>query len=143
VGEPEDLVCNEEDLWRSAQPRFGVVRVLIKDGDYAITLDDLNSDHREILLNAYRRTGDRWRSLFYQDDAGLPEAGETHYGGWDAGMSEDVGGYGWTFGHERPGTTVRIQFRDELVDVVVDAEGWWMCVRETAQNQFDVPVRIG
>jgi hypothetical protein len=142
VREPGDLTVDEADLWRSSQPRFGVVRAVIVGGDYAIVLDDVNSDYRVIELTALRRAEERWRAIFYQDDAGLPDVGHTHSGGWCASIS-DGGGYGWTFGREHPGTKVQLRYRGELVEVVADAVGWWMCFRATADQQFDAPFRVG
>lgn len=131
VGGPEDWSIDEAELWCSGQPRFGTVRAVIIDGDYAIVLDDLNSDYRETELTGYRRAGRRWHWIFDQQDAGFPAVGHSYRWGWSASES---GGYAWIFGREDPGATVQLRYRGEPVQVVADAGGWWMCIRETTDN---------
>ena len=133
--DPDDL----SDLWRSDNPPYGTVRAVIVDGEYAIVLDDGMSNEWQIDLRAYRRAGDHWDEIFSQVDVGLPRVGHTHRGG---GVADPPGGYGWTFGRERPDTRVALRFRDEMVEAIADSEGWWMCIRETTAEDLDVPWRL-
>ena len=142
VSEFDETPLDDAPLWRTSNPQFGLVRVVVVDGEYAIVLDDLNSDYREVELRAYRRHGQHWREIFSQDDAGFPSVGDAHGGGWCASPS-DEGGYGWTFGRERAGAVVHLQFQGEPLDVKVNPEGWWLCVRATADQQFDAPSKVG
>lgn len=110
-----------DELWTSSVPRFGVVRTVIVDGEYAATFDDLNGDGREIELNVYRRVGDRWEGVAHQDDVAVPEVGGpplVGVSGWDA----------HAVGRGRPGQRWQLEWIDERRFVQADQDGWWIVV---------------
>ena len=63
---PSDAV-----LWTSDVPKYGVVRVVVIDGRYAATFDDLNGDGHEIQLNVWIRDADGWGVWAHRDDVRL------------------------------------------------------------------------
>jgi hypothetical protein len=96
--------------------------------------------HREIELSIFRRAGDRWRLIIEAHDAGFPEVGDTHGGGWSASYTDD-GGYVWTFGREEPGHVVRLTYEGAAVEIRADDAGWWIFVREALADSWQAPVR--
>jgi hypothetical protein len=46
LDEPNVPVFDDAALWKSDNPRFGLVRVVVSDGQYSIVLGDQNSDYR-------------------------------------------------------------------------------------------------
>ena len=68
-----------DDYWKSST-RYGEVRAVLVDGDFAIVLDDLNADRREIELRLHCNIDGIWEQRGYQDDAGFPGLGQM--GSW-------------------------------------------------------------
>ena len=113
--------------WWISSTWCGVVRAAVVDGDYAIVLDDMNADHREIELRLYWKVDDTWEQIGFQDDAGFPGIGQMG----SAGSRE---GIAFTFGRESPGTIIRLELAGEALKVVADRDGWWACIRETSNG---------
>jgi len=142
MAESDEWLVDESALWSSGNPRWGVVRAVVIDGDYALVFDDQNSDYREVELSIYERAGDLWQLIANQDDAGLPDVGQGTGRGWAADVLVG-GGYGWAYGREQPRATVKLSYKGEPVDVTADADGWWMCIRKTPEGDNDSPIRLG
>ncbi|HZC53359.1 MAG TPA: hypothetical protein VE441_12790 [Mycobacterium sp.] len=111
-------------------------------GDFALVLDDGTGAYYEITLEVYRRRPDGWESIFSVADAGYPEVGETHPGGW-------TWGYAWTFGRVSPRSSVRVRFLGEEHELRADDDGFWF-IREAPIGEFDhkwvitnMPTKIG
>jgi hypothetical protein len=52
------------------------------------------------------------------------------------------GGYAWTYGRERPGTVIGLRYKAETIRVTANDEGWWMCIRETPEGDWEIPTRL-
>ena len=124
------------DLWRSEQPTYGTVRAVVVDEPFAVVLDDLNSDGREVALTLLLRTDDGWRVLATQVDVPLPGPGEPGGAGWGLDPSDEQG-YGWSYGRADAGQTVPVELGPIHTTVTADADGWWLCVRPMSGEEFD------
>ncbi len=62
--ESSDQPSDGTSEWRSGNPPWGILRALIVDGDYAVLLDDLNSDYREVELSLTAGSAAIGRSCF-------------------------------------------------------------------------------
>lgn len=111
-------------LWVSGNPRFGTVRKVVIDGAYAATLDDLNSDYREVTMTVLERNASDWGYIAAIDDAGYPGVHETTSYGWS-------NGYAVIVGREHPGAVISVWLHEERHVVEADSEGWWLFVRES------------
>jgi hypothetical protein len=108
------------EMWSAEDPRFGVVRHVLVSGDFAVRLDDLNSDYREIELGLYQRQGDEWRGVGSRDDAGYPEPG--------AYATFDLERFAGMFGRHQPSAPVTVHCLHGEQRLQTDAEGWWLFV---------------
>jgi hypothetical protein len=112
----------DDALWTSENPTYGVVRAVMFDGPYAGRLDDLNGDYREVCLTIFRGNGSTWEEWLYADDTGYPDVGDTTSYGWS-------NGHAFVAGRDRPGVRVTVLLRNDPHTVQADADGWWLFVR--------------
>lgn len=124
---PEDDV-----LWSSANPRYGVVRRVLFCGDYAAQFDDLNGDFREVCLTIFERSARGWEAVHGQDDVDYP-AREDDSAAWGFFAPYEV----WAVGRARPHTRARIELYGGEWTVAVDADGWWLLVTDAPDGSLE------
>jgi hypothetical protein len=106
----------------AVDPKYGVVRHIARDGDYAAQFDDLNSDYREVCLTVLRHRGGAWEWLASQDDAGYPQQGSLAY--------FDLGNVAGAAGRGDPDEPVLVRCLHEERQLRTDTEGCWLFVCE-------------
>lgn len=122
------MATGDAGFWRSSNPTWGAVRAVVTNDEYAIVLDDLNRNYREVELSVYRRTGGGWEDLFSLDDQGFPDEGSTVGGRGGYLMGFEGRYYSVIYGHESPRAAIHLAVGEARVDVVADANGWWLHV---------------
>ena len=121
----------DEWMWTSSNPRFGVIRNVLVDGRWAVRLDDLNSDFREVELTVYQRRGGVWDGIYNQDDVDYPR---------DRPLARfDLGEIAGAYGQRTPGSYVTIGCLHETRQVRTDATGWWLFVCPLGSDADDDP----
>lgn len=131
MAKPTSPASENDVLWISDNPRYGVVRRVLFCGDYAARFDDLNSDFREVELGLFERGATGWEKLSSHDDVDYPyDGGSPSYG--------ESGGYQvYAYGRAQPRARVRIELYGGAWTVEVDADGWWLLVADAPQEGFD------
>jgi hypothetical protein len=127
-----DPKASENDiLWISDNPKYGVVRRVLFYGDFAAQFDDLNSDFREVELGIFERGVSGWQKVSSHDDVDYPyDGGAPTYG-----LS---GGYQvYAYGRARPHARARIELYGGTWTVNVDADGWWLLVDDAPEDGFE------
>ncbi len=103
------------------------------DGQFAVALIDTNRDGREIALEVFEQSGDRWRLIDSMDDVG-DGRGE----GWS------VESVVWIYGHDAPDTRVQIAHAGQCHELTVGETGWWAFIRRVPDaDSTRVPRRVG
>lgn len=112
--------------------RYATVRYSVIQEPYALALVDSNSDGREIGLIVLVRRDGEWVDELQLDDVG------DEGSGW---CSDFV----WAYGRGEPRDTVMIAYREDLHEVSVGEDGWWVLfqpVEPGADHTFIPPERI-
>lgn len=117
-------MVDDEELWRSSVPGYGVVRAVVRNGSYAARFDDLNGDGREVCLTLFAWADGRWEPISYWDDTDLPRPD-------DSALRCAWGGAICAVGRGTPGSTVTTWLDGHTQVGQVDDGGWWLSVVET------------
>jgi hypothetical protein len=122
-------VSENDVLWTSDNPRYGVVRRVLFCGVHAASFDDLNGDFREVCLTIFERRTTGWEEVYSQDDIGYPahEDDSSIYG-------LSGGRQVWACGRARPHARARIELYGGDWTVDVDADGWWLLVADAPRK---------
>jgi hypothetical protein len=125
--------ASENDiLWISDNPTYGVVRRVLFYGDFAAQFDDLNSDFREVELSIFERGAQGWEKEYSQDDADYPVHKD------DAWVYGFLGGFRvFAYGRARPHARARVELYGGTWAVDVDADGWWFLVAGAPEQTFE------
>lgn len=127
---PEAAASDNEVLWTSDNPKYGVVRRVLFYGDFAAQFDDLNSDLREVELGIFERGATGWEKEYSHDDVDYPVDRE------DASVYGLLGGCQvYAYGRGRPHARARIELYGGTW--TVDADGWWFLVAHAPEETFE------